>query len=123
MTALLGCSVANGFAPCSRSCGGGWPGTRIDHDAMLAVIAHGRGDRLKCGVLVKYSRFGGMGATLVVAFTEEDAAGLDAFVAYVGEPAEDVIGRHIGILVSGQTAPVINAAIEEGEDGNCADCD
>ena len=56
MTALLGCSVANGFAPCSRSCGGGWPGTRIDHDAMLAVIAHGRGDRLKCGVLVDQAK-------------------------------------------------------------------
>jgi hypothetical protein len=55
---MLGCPVANGEGPCCRGCGGGWAGTRIRHEAMLAALrAHRlRAERLGCGTLEYQAR-------------------------------------------------------------------
>lgn len=50
---MLGCPVANGETPCNHLCGGGWPGTKITHTAMLLALQNGNinPQRLKCGTL------------------------------------------------------------------------
>lgn len=54
----LGCSVANGGAPCNHLCGGGWPGTKITHDEMSRALRQGRliPETLRCGPLEEQAR-------------------------------------------------------------------
>jgi hypothetical protein len=50
----LGCPVQNGLPPCGRMCGGGWPGTKIDDEAMRKALANPNFDpqKLGCGPLI-----------------------------------------------------------------------
>jgi hypothetical protein len=55
---LRACPVADGKGPCSRSCGGGWPGTKATTEKLTKALHNGGvdPDRLGCGPLVERAR-------------------------------------------------------------------
>ena len=56
-TKKLGCPAANGDIPC-RGCGGGWPGTKITHKAMLKYLKSPNKKPLGCGMLLEQVKEG-----------------------------------------------------------------
>ena len=55
---LIACPVADKRGPCSRNCGGGWPGTRATTEQLTEALHNGGIDpeRLGCGPLVERAR-------------------------------------------------------------------
>jgi len=52
---LEACPVADGYGPCSRHCGGGWPGTQATTEQLTVALHSGRlnPEKLGCGPLVE----------------------------------------------------------------------
>jgi hypothetical protein len=55
---LEACPVADGKAPCGRSCGGGWPGTGATTENLTKALHNGGvdPDKLGCGPLIERAR-------------------------------------------------------------------
>ncbi len=57
---VLACPVADGFPPCCRGCGGGWPGTKATTRNLTEAVVKERLDpnKLGCQPLVDRARAG-----------------------------------------------------------------
>lgn len=55
---LRACPVADGYGPCCRGCGGGWPGTKATSEQFTRALYNGgiNPERLGCGPLVDRAR-------------------------------------------------------------------